>query len=116
MKTLTTVLTFACMTGFTTFAFAGNHPAVPPTSPAAKFAATAGPVKANAWHDAVLSTTGAVVVPRAGNGICPVMGERITSKRNAVVTLSNGRHMEVCCAPCGREAEKDLAKYRAFMY
>lgn len=116
MKTFTFVLAVVIALGSTALGFAGNHPAVTPAYPAAKFATTAGPVKANPWHAAILSGTGAIVVAKAGNDVCPVMGHRITSKHNAVIALSNGRHMEVCCGPCGREVEKDLAKYQAFMY
>lgn len=114
MKTLTSALTFAFALIFTTLSFAGNRPAL--TYPEARLAATTGTVAVTPWQKGALAYQGGIVVAKAGNNVCPVMGNSITSKREAVVTLSNGRHMEVCCTPCKQEAEKDLAKYQAFMY
>jgi hypothetical protein len=101
--------------GTAALSLAGNHPANPSKS-ISTFATTAGKVKANPWHDAIVSQTGSVVVQRVGNGTCPVMNHRITSKHNATITLSNGKHMEVCCAPCKEKVEKDLSKYEAYLF
>ena len=114
MKTLTLVLASAFILGFTPLSFAGNHPAL--TYPAAQMATTAGSVDVSPWHKGALTYLGGIVVAKAGTGVCPVMNHKITSKHNAVVALSNGKHAEVCCPVCKEEIEKDLAKYEAFMF
>ena len=68
------------------------------------------------WAKGTQQYSEGVVVSTPGNMICPVMGHRITSKHNAVVALSNGKHMSVCCAPCKETVEKDLGKYQALMF
>lgn len=115
MKTLTFVLSLAVLLGIVTLGFAGNNPFNPPKGNA-KFATESGKVKANASHDNIVAEKGGLVVQKPGNGICPVMNHKITSKHNAVVTLSNGKHMEVCCMPCKDLIEKDLSKFEAYQY
>lgn len=114
MKTLTFALTFAFALAFTTLSFAGNNPAL--TYPAGQLAVTAGTTDVTPWHKGALANQGGIVVAKAGNGVCPVMSHKISSKHNAVIALSNGKHMEVCCPACKQEIEKDLAKYEAFMF
>ena len=114
MKTLTFALTTAFALAFTTLSFAGNHPVL--TYPTAQLATTAGTVDVTPWHKGALSHQGGIVVAKAGNGVCPVMNHKITSKHNAMIALSNGKQMEVCCPSCKQHVEKDLAKYQAFMF
>ncbi len=114
MKTLTFALAVALILGTTTFSFAGNHPAV--TYPAGKFATTGGNTQVTPWNKGSLQYPGGVVVAKAENGVCPVMGHKITSKHNAVVVLSNGKHMTLCCVPCKQSVEQNLAKYQDLMY
>ena len=112
MKTLT--LTLALMFGITGFSFAGNQPAM--TYPAGQFATAGGNSQVTPWAKGAGQTSEGVVVAKAGNGVCPVMNHRITSKHNFQIILSNGKHMSVCCAPCKETVEKDLGKFQALMY
>jgi len=112
MKTLT--LALALILGTITTSFAGNHPAL--TYPMGKFATIGGTVNVTPWAKNVLNYQGGVVVAAAGNGICPVMNHRITSKHNATIALSNGKYMNVCCRPCKDVVEKDLGKFKTYMY
>ncbi len=114
MKTLTFVLTFAFALAFTTLSFAGNKPAL--TYPAGQLAVTAGTVDVTPWHKGEPAYQGGIVVAKTGNGICPVMNHRITSKHHAMIVLSNGKGMEVCCPSCKQDVEKDLSKYETYMF
>src|ERR1035441_5968298 len=111
MKTLTLALSFALILGTTAASFAGNNPAL--TYPAGQFATTAGNNQVTPWAKAVLQYPGAVVVANVSNGICPVMNHRISAKHSAVIALSNGKHMSVCCPSCKEVVENDLGKYQA---
>jgi len=115
MKKLIFTLSVILAFGNGIVAFAGNNPAIVIKSNS-KFATTSGKVKANPWHDAIVTQMGGIVVQSVGNGTCPVMGHKITSKHNATITLSNGKHMEVCCTPCREKVEKDLLKYEAYLF
>ena len=117
MKTKFAVLAFAFIFGTTAASFAGNHPAL--TYPAGQFATTGGTVEVTPWHKNVLAYQGGVVTPGPWYGYCPVAGKAnaFSSKHPGVeVALSNGKKMMVCCVPCKDDAEKDLAKYKAFIY
>ena len=112
MKTI--VFTLAFLFGITAVSFAGNHPAL--TYPEGVFATDSGNTQVTPWAKSVLVYPAGVVVAAAGNGVCPVMNNAITSKHEAVVTLSNGKHAFVCCGSCKDEMEKDLGKYESSMF
>jgi len=117
MKKNIVVLALAFVLGTTAMSFAGNHPAV--TYPAGQLVLAGTPVPqagvAPGKTGSVKNAAG-IFVANVNNGICPVMGHRITSKHNADVFLSNGKHVMVCCSPCKKDIEQNTEKYKAFMF
>ena len=118
MKAKITSLLILFVFGITVSSFAGNHPAL--TYPAGKWATagnvapekTALPGKTGPLHYA----TGVVAATGAWYSTCPVLKNPINSKHEAMITLTNGKSMMVCCAPCKKNAEKSLGKYKMFMF
>ncbi|HEY5038457.1 MAG TPA: hypothetical protein VIJ93_05230 [bacterium] len=119
MKTKIAVAALAFLFGTAAASFAGNHPAL--THPAGGFAtveaavSNPGTIPGKVGPLAYKYPAG-VVVASAGNIVCPVMNHRITSKHNATVALSNGKYMQVCCPSCKQTVEKDLGKYKVYLF
>jgi ribosomal protein S27E len=119
MKTKIVVAALAFLFGTTTASFAGNHSAL--TYPTGGYA-TVGAAVSNPGNlpgkvgPLAYKYPAGVMVASAGNSVCPVMNHRITSKHNATVVLSNGKYMQVCCPSCKQTVDKDLGKYKTFLF
>jgi hypothetical protein len=111
------VLALVFVLGTTAVSFAGNRPAV--TYAAGQLVLAGTPVPqagvAPGKSGSVQYAMG-ISAANVSNDICPVMGHRITSKRNAVVFLSNGKHVMVCCSPCKKDIDQNVDKYKDFMF
>ena len=114
MKTKFTLLVLGFFFGTAAFSFAGNHPAL--TTPSGRFATTGGLVDFNPWHKGV-AYQGGVVVPGPWYTTCPGMPSMVlNSKTSRIIVLSNGKRMMVACLGCKEDAERNPAKYKAFMF
>jgi hypothetical protein len=111
------VLALAFVLGTTAVSFAGNRPVVTYAARQLVLAGTPGAqVGVAPGKIGSVQNVAGISVANVSNGICPVMGHRITSKHNADVFLSNGQHVMVCCSPCKKDIEQNTEKYKAFMF
>ena len=114
MKTFTSVLALMLLLGAPSLSFAGNHPAL--TSQAGRHATIEDKARVATLGKTVIEYPAGVAADRSGNGTCPVMGHKITSKHHAVISLADGRHMDVCCGTCKKDVAADPAKYQGYIY
>ncbi len=117
MKTL--IFTFALLLATTAFSFAGNHPAL--TYPAGHFATaeeSAQVVQPSLWAKNVIRYPSGFIGGGVWYSYCPAAGlaHQINSKTQVEVMLTNGKRIMLCCKPCKADVEKDLGKFKTFMY
>src|ERR1041385_5501564 len=117
MKTL--IFTMFLVLGFSGLSFAGNHPAL--TYPAGHFAnaeEAAQMTHPSLWAKNVLHYPSGVSGMGVWYSYCPAAGlnHQITVKSQDEVKLSNGKRIMLCCKTCKDDVEKDLTKFKAFMY
>jgi len=117
MKTKYALLALAFVLGATTFGFAGNNPANPPSLGVPLSAMKVGREVGPKWDRKTIVVEGSTVGVGAWYRTCPVMPSTIlNSKHSTEVRLSNGKRIMLSCGNCKNAVEKDLAKYEIYMY
>lgn len=118
MKTKYALLALVFTLGITSLGFAGNNPAIPPSSGVPLSEVKVGMEVGPKWVRKTVIIEGATVSVGAWYRTCPVMpGMILNPKTSSVeVKLSNGKRITLSCGNCKDDVERNLEKYEAYMY
>lgn len=117
MKTKYALFALAITFGTTTFGFSGNNPANPPSPGVPLSQIKVGEEIGPKWDRKTIVYPDSTVGVGAWYRTCPVMPATILNpKHSTEVRLSNGKRIMLSCGNCKAEVEKDLAKYKIYMY
>jgi hypothetical protein len=117
MKTKHALFALALTLGTVISAFAGNNPAIPPGPGVPLSDIKVGREVGPKWDRKTIVIADSIVEVGAWYRTCPVMPNVILNpKTSTEVQLSNGKRIMLSCGNCKDSVEKDLAKYKVYMY